>query len=182
MRIRFALLASLLLAGPVVAAGLDVPEGGYVVSDDLSLLPEPVRAKYEALLAAAESGEMEQLAALMDAEGTPVTVSFGDPDDPIAYLKQQSADGEGRESLARLAELLEMPYAAFDSGDGDILYAWPYLARLESLAELTPAQQVDAIRLLGYDGFKQLGQMDAWYFWRAGIGAHGQWQYFVAGD
>ena len=56
------------------------------------------------------------------------------------------------------------------------------IARLESMSDLTPEQQVDAMRLLGYEGFAEIRDLDAWYSWRAGIGAKGQWQYFVAGD
>lgn len=180
--IASAALAALLATAPALAAELEVPEGGYVVSDDLSLLPEPVRAKREALLAAARSGEMDELKTIMDAEPAPPNVSFGDPEDPIAYLEQQSADGEGRETLAILADLLEAPYAAMDSGDGEAIYVWPYLAGMDDLSKLTAADEVVAIQLVGVDGLKDVKALGSWYNWRAFIGADGQWQAFVAGD
>ena len=52
----------------------------------------------------------------------------------------------------------------------------------EKANALRQRTRVPGIRLLGYEAFTELKQMDAWYHWRAGIGAEGQWQYFVAGD
>src|SRR5690606_21474617 len=99
-----------------------------------------------ALRKAALSGDMEQLAAVFAAQPAPVTVSFGDPADPIAHLKGESADGEGVEVLAILANLLSAPYAAFDGGDGDAGYVWPSLAFYEDISDLTPAELVTAYR------------------------------------
>lgn len=182
MRIAFALASLLLLASPAFAEGLDIPRDGYVVSDDLGRLPEAVRAKHDALLAAARAGDMAAIKAIIDNEPMPVTVSFGGPDDPIAYLKETSADGEGRELLAILADLLESPFAAMDDGNGKASYVWPYLAASDDLSKMTPADQVVAMQLLGFDGMKNEQELGAWYSWRTFIGEDGDWQAFVAGD
>lgn len=185
----FAKLAS---AAVILAAGfasegqaqheLHVPEGGFAVSDDLSVLPEAVRDQREALLAAAQTGNIGELGKILAAQPVPPTVSFGDPEDPIAFLKTESADGEGVEILAILADVLSAPYAAMDSGDGDPVYIWPYLAALPDLTELTPEQVVDGYRIVGHDGFESDRQLGTWYFWRVYIGPQGDLQAFIAGD
>lgn len=182
MRFAAALATLILLTSPTFAEGLAIPDGGYVVSDDLSQLPDPVRAKRDALLAAARAADMDAIKAIMDKEPMPVTVSFGGPDDPIAYLKEASADGQGREVLAILADLLEAPFAAMDGGDGKPVYVWPYLAASDDLGKMTPADEVVAMQLLGYEGMKNERELGAWYSWRTFIGPDGDWEAFVAGD
>ncbi len=182
MRFAAALATLILLTSPTFAEGLAIPDGGYVVSDDLSQLPGPVRAKRDALIAAARAADMDAIKAIMDKEAMPVTVSFGGPDDPIAYLKETSADGQGREVLAILADLLEAPFAAMDGGDGKPVYVWPYLAASDDLGKMTPADEVVAMQLLGYEGMKNERELGAWYSWRTFIGPDGDWQAFVAGD
>lgn len=181
-RIALAALAAILvpLAGPALAQELEIPEDGFVVSDDLTKLPEGVRAKLLEVHAIANAGDINLLTPILQADQT--TVSFGGPDDPTAYLKEQSADGEGLETLAILADLLEAPFAALDGGDGDPVYVWPYLAVYESLSELTPGERVDAYQIMGHAAFEEMKGLDAWYFWRVYIGANGQLQAFVAGD
>ena len=177
-----ALLLMVLPAAPVVAAELVIPEDGMVVSDDPSLLPPAVQEKRAALIEAARSGDIGRLKAIFDAEPAPVTVSFGEPEDAIAYLKKESGDGEGVEILAILANLLSAPYAAMDGGDGDPVYVWPYFAAMEDLRVLEPEQLVDAYRILGYSGFEDQRQVGGWIWWRVYIGPEGQLQAFVAGD
>jgi hypothetical protein len=179
--------AALLLTTPLTTAALaqetlEVPEAGYAISDNLDRLPDAVREKRDRLLAAAESGDMDQLEAIFDAEPAAPTVSFGGPDDPIAYLKEYSADGAGLENLAIMAELLESPYAVLDGGDGDFIYIWPSFAAMDGLSDLTPAQLVEAYRLVGVEQFNQLKEYGGWLHWRIYIGPQGDLQAFVAGD
>jgi hypothetical protein len=179
----FALLVTMAGSPAFAADTLDIPENGYVVSHDLSLLPEAVAAKREALIAVAEAGDMDALAKIFGAEPAPPTVSSGGPDDAIAYLKETSKDGGGLEMLAILADVLEAPYAAMDSGDGKVSYVWPYLAAMEGIGEVaTPADKVEGIRLAGYDGFKEIQALGLWYWYRVYIGQDGDLQAFVAGD
>lgn len=109
-------------------------------------------------------------------------VSFGEPDDPIKYLKEQSKDGKGLEILAILADLLAAPYAAVDGGESGDYYLWPYLSAMEDLAHLTPAQRIDGIRIVGWDGMKNEEELGNWLWWRVALGAHGEVQAFIAGD
>jgi hypothetical protein len=181
MRVVIAAFAVLVFAfAPAMAQELEIPENGFVVSDDLTRLPEAVRSKLLEIHAIANSGDIAQLAPILEADRT--NVSFGGPEDPLAHLKQESADKQGIEILAILADLLEAPYAAMDGGDGQPIYVWPYLAAYESLGELTPGERVDAYQIMGHAAFEEMKGLDAWYFWRVYIDADGQLQAFVAGD
>ena len=59
---------------PARAQGLEIPENGYVVSDDLSLLPADVRRMHDDLMAAAESGDIQRLAKIIAAQPSPAIV------------------------------------------------------------------------------------------------------------
>lgn len=177
-----ALSALAATALPAAAAGLDVPEGGMAISSDLTLLPPAVQKSHGDLLAAALSGDIDKLADVLAAQPSPVTVSFGDPEDPIAYLKQESGDGEGVEILAILADILASPYAAFDQGDGDLGYVWPAIAYYEDITALSPADTVVAYRIMGREAFEAMKPVGNWLFWRLYLGDEGEVQAFVAGD
>ncbi len=180
MRLSLAAALIALTFTPAFAQELEIPENGFVVSDDLNRLPEAVRTKLLQVHAIANSGDISQLRPILEADQT--NVSFGAPEDPTAHLMEQSADKEGLEILAILADVLEAPYAAMDGGDGEPVYIWPYLAAYESLSEMTPGQRVDAYQIMGHAAFEEMKGLDAWYFWRVSIGADGKLQAFVAGD
>ena len=181
MRLFAVTTLALSLALPVGAQD-EVAYPDYTVSSDLSALPEAVRETREALVAAALTGDIEALRPIIEAQQYPPTVSYGGPDDAVDYLKSQSADGAGIEPLAILLDLLSAPYAIFNSGGGDPSYVWPYLAVVPDLAALTPAEKVDAYRILSHEQFSELADLQAWYYWRVYIGSDGEWQAFVAGD
>src|SRR5262249_55401443 len=73
-----------------------VPE----IITDLSRLPAPVARTRERLLAAARSGDLHQLAALMN-DSTPI-FSFTDDKDPVAFWKANYPDSDGIEVLSIL--------------------------------------------------------------------------------
>jgi len=176
----FAALA--ISSAPASAQGLDIPETGFVVSDDLSLLPADVRKMHDDLMAAAISGDIETLGKIMDAQATPVIVSYGDPEDKVVYLKTESQDGTGVAIMALLADLLDAPYAAMSGGEGKPVYVWPYLAVYEDLRALSDEELVDAYRIVGLDLFRAQQEVGGWLYWRVYLGPNGELQAFVAGD
>lgn len=182
----FGAVALVLLAGVTMPAlagePLVIPDEGFVVSDDVGALPAPVREKREALIAAARSGDIEQLRPLFAAEPVPPTVSFGEPEDAITYLKSESADGAGVEILAILRGLLDAPYAAVAADDGIPYFVWPYLAAYEDISALKPRELVDAYRVMGHTKFEEMRGLGSWFYWRVYVGAAGDLQAFVAGD
>jgi hypothetical protein len=165
-------------AGPA-RESVDAPLPPILRSD--ADLPEPVRATRGALMQAARSGDMEELRALMAAQPEPPSVSFGDPGDPIEYLKALSGDAEGREILAILLEVMESGFSHVGEGTPDELYVWPYFAQYP-LEALSPEQIVELFTLLTAADYEDMKSYGAYTFFRVGIEPDGRWLFFVAGD
>ena len=156
---------------------------GTALADDAvarcGALPEPVADKHRAILAAAESGDLEALAALTDAE---FTYSFGDGEGALSYW-QRLRDEEGADAAALIVGLSAAGCAHYDEG-GDQFYVWP-AAGLIDYPDLT-ANEIEALQGL-YDG-----ALESWYIegfavgyyvgWRYYIEPDGRWSAFVAGD
>lgn len=133
----------------------------------------------EQILAAVHAGDVAELKGAI--EWNELKPDFGKGnDDPIAYWKRSSGDGEGREVLAILANLLALPPARLAIGqdpENSLVYVWPYLAELP-LDSLTPAEQVDLYRLMPVAAAKAQRSQKKWTWWRLAIGADGTWHTF----
>jgi hypothetical protein len=152
-----------------------VPE----IITDLSRLPAPVARTRERILAAAKSGDLQQLAALMN-ETTPA-FSFSDDKDPIAFWKENYPDSEGIEVLSILTTILETGFVRVDEGTQRDMYVWPYFVRM-SLKALTPQQKVELFRIVTGADYKDMLAFGSYAFYRLGIGPDGTWHFFVVGD
>jgi len=130
-------------------------------------------------LAAARSGELEQLAALMN-EAMPI-FSFTDEKDPIAFWKATYPDSDGVEALSILTMILETGFVRVDEGTPHEMYVWPYFVRM-SLPALTPQQKVELFRIVTGADYKDMLAFGVYAFYRVGIGPDGTWHFFVAGD
>jgi hypothetical protein len=157
------------------APSAPVPE----IITDLSRLPPPVARTRERILAAARSGELQQLADLMN-ETTPI-FSFTDDKDPVAFWKAVYPDSDGVEALSILITILETGFVQVDAGTPHEMYVWPYFVRM-SLPALTPAQKVELFRIVTGADYKDMLAFGVYAFYRLGIGPDGTWQFFVAGD
>jgi hypothetical protein len=144
-------------------------------------LPAPVREMRLQLMEAARSGDIEQLRLLMQAQAEPPAVSFGDPGDPIEYLKELSSDADGREILAILLEVLESGFVRVAPGAPEELYVWPYFAQYPVEA-LTPEQLVELFTLLTAADYEDMRSYGSYTFFRVGIAPDGRWLFFLAGD
>ncbi|KAB2938585.1 MAG: hypothetical protein K8F92_19095 [Hyphomicrobium sp.] len=148
--------------------------------EDTGPLPAPVEEMRQAILAAAHSGNIEDLREPLDWNELKPEVAAAPGEDPIAYWKRTSGDGNGREILAVLADILPMRAAELPLGkdlENNIIYVWPYLAEME-LDKLTPAQEVDLLRLVGPAEAKAMREKKKWTWWRLTIGADGTWHSF----
>jgi hypothetical protein len=126
-------------AAPEISAPAPKPDVFY----DPGLLPDPVRAMRDKILEAALSGDLDKLKVVIQSNEMPPAFSFGeDKGDPIAAMKEQSNDGEGREVMAILAEVLEAGYVHVDKGTPQEMYLWPYFAQYP-INELTPSQTIE---------------------------------------
>lgn len=146
---------------------------------DLSRLPAPVARTRERILAAARSGELQQLAALMN-ETMPI-FSFTEEKDPIAFWKATYPDSDGIEALSILTTILETGFVHVDEGTPHEMYVWPYFVRM-SLAALTPQQKVELFRIVTGADYKDMLAFGVYAFYRLGIGPDGTWHFFVTGD
>ncbi|MBO6890736.1 MAG: hypothetical protein JJ866_02235 [Roseibium sp.] len=145
------------------------------------LLPKPVKRMHDQLREAALSGNLERIRMVLESNELPPTLSFGDIDDPIDFLKASSGDGEGFEIMAILADTLDAGYLHVDVGTPQEMYIWPYFARYP-LYDLTPDQKVEMFRIVTAGDFADMEDFGAWTFYRVGIGPDGTLHYFVAGD
>jgi hypothetical protein len=151
------------------------------IQRDLSMLPAPVARIREQILEAAKSGDIERLRPILEANGVTPTFSFGGDADPIAFWKEASGDGEGREIMAILIEILESGFVHSGAGTKDEIYIWPYFVDMP-LDKLTPEQEVELYELVTAQDVKDMREFGAYIFYRAGFTPDGQWQFFVAGD
>lgn len=144
-------------------------------------LPEPVREMREAILTAVRSGKMEDLRIAVELnEMKPIIADKAVPD-PIAHWRQASVDGEGREILATLGQLLDAGYTVLPIGkdlENNRVYVWPYFAEMK-LDTLTPAQDVELLRLVPAATFRDMKQTGRYTHYKLGIGADGTWHFFI---
>ena len=136
-------------------------------------IPAAVEGTRAALLAAAESGDYEELRPLVPAS---LRYTFGSAVEggAIAYWQELERTTDAR-PLETLAEILRMPYVLSRG-----LYVWPWAYTIESAADLSAHERallapLGPVETLFPPGSGYLG-------WRAGIEPDGDWALFVAGD
>jgi len=147
-------------------------------------LPGPVRELREVMLAAVQSGQIEELRHAYEASDLKPDVGESAPGDPIAHWKRISGDGEGREILAALSLLLEAGYVVLPLGkdlENNRLYIWPYFAEFP-LDKLSPAQEVELLRLVPPAAVREMKAKGKYTHWRLAIGADGSWHSFRKGE
>lgn len=152
------------------------------LADPLQLkdLPQPVIDMRDLISGAVKSGRIEDLREALEWNEMRPDLGAADGPDQIAALKRVSGDGEGRQILAVLGELLDMPPAAVPLGrdlENNLIYVWPYLAE-RPLDKLTPSEEVEVLKLVSPDEAKAMRAARKWTWWRLSIGADGTWQSF----
>ena len=146
-------------------------------------LPAPVEEMREAILSAVRSGRIEELRHAWELNELKPDLGVASVGDPIAHWKQISGDGEGREILAVLAEILDAGYVVLPLGadlENNRLYVWPYFAEVP-LDKLSPAQEVELLRLVSPAAARDMRSGGAYSHWRIVIGADGTWHAFRRG-
>ena len=146
-------------------------------------LPAPVQDMREAILAAVKSGRIEELRHAWELNELKPDLGAASVGDPVAHWRQISGDGEGREILAALAEILAAGYVVLPLGrdlENNRLYVWPYFAEVP-LDKLSPAQEVELLRLVSPTALKEMRSAGKYTHWRIVIGADGTWHSFRRG-
>jgi len=145
---------------------------------DLSLLPPAVARSRDRILAAARSGNLQGLAAIVQADET--TFTWSDERDPTGFRRANYPDSEGLEVLSILATILEAPFVHIDRGSQQEVYLWPYFAGV-SLKTLSREQKVALFKIMTGGDYKDMLAFGTYSFFRVGISPDGTWQFFVAG-
>jgi hypothetical protein len=145
---------------------------------DPSALPEPVRRMRFEILRAAASGQIEALRLPIEMNELPPMFADKPTGDSIAFLRSASGDGEGREMLAVLINLLTTGCVRQSPSPGEEVYVWPYFAETP-LDELTPAQEVELLRFVPAARFKEMRAKGKYDYYRLTIGGDGVWHTFM---
>ena len=143
-------------------------------------LPAPVQEMREAILSAVSTGRIEDLRHAYELNELKPDLAAEPVADPVAYWQRISGDGRGLEVLAALGQILEAGYVVLPTGrdlENNRIYVWPYFAEVP-LAGLTPAQDVELMRLLGAATALNLRATGRYSWWRIAIGADGVWHSF----
>jgi hypothetical protein len=147
-------------------------------------MPRPVQDLREAMLAAIEAGEIEELRQALEMSDLKPDLGAAAGADPIAHWKSMSGDGQGREVLAALSLLLDAGYVVLPRGadiENNQLYVWPYFAEIPA-SKLTPRQKVELLRLVPASVAREMREKGKYTHWRLVIGADGTWHTFRKGD
>jgi hypothetical protein len=160
-------------------SGIPSPEPELIL--DVARLPEPVARTREKILAAARSGDLNQVATLMQSSGNVPIFSLNDDKDPIPFWKANYPDSDGVEVLSILIEILEAGLVHVDKGTAQDMYVWPYFARMP-LKGLSATQKVELFKIITGTDYKDMLDFGAYNFYRLGISPDGTWQFFVAWD
>ncbi|MBU2582190.1 MAG: hypothetical protein KJ622_10770 [Alphaproteobacteria bacterium] len=143
-------------------------------------LPIPVQEMRDAILLATTSGRIEDLRTAIDWNELPPEFGFDAGLDPIEQFRKLSKDGEGREFLAILANLLAEAPALLPVGpdhENNRVFVWPYLSEIPP-PELTAAHKVDLLRLMPVAEAEAVMTSDKWTWYRLAIAADGTWHIF----
>ncbi len=139
--VRALLLALLFLLSPAQESRAQGQFGDLVVQKRTDLPPGVQRMQGE-ILRAARSGKIERLREVLQLNELMPLINGKFVHDPVAVWKARSHDQSGREVLALLSELLELPPFRKKTKNGN-LYIWPYFAGVP----LSKLQNHEIIRL-----------------------------------
>lgn len=153
---------------------------GLQIDDDIDKLPIQVAAMREAILDAALRGDIDAL--VEPIQMNELKPDFGEVSaaEPIEDWRKLSVDGEGREILAILINILQSPYAVVRQGpdiENNKLYIWPYFAEVP-INKLPPHLDIHLLRLIPREDYKIMKETGDYRYWRLAIGADGTWHSF----
>jgi len=165
----------------VVTGSIPPPAAPLEPITDLSRLPPAVAHMRERILAAARTGDLDAVVAVMRSNEAMPIFSLDGERSPAAYWRKDYPDSAGLEVLAILTDILEAGFVHVDKGMPDEMYVWPYFARMP-LKDLTPPQKIQLFKIVTGGDYKNMLNGGTYNFYRVGIGQDGAWRFFVSGD
>jgi hypothetical protein len=163
------------------AAAAQSPRGGSEIRYGTESLPTPVLEMREAILTAVRSGQIEDLRTAVELNEIKPVIADVAVGDPIAHWRQVSADGEGREILSVLGQILDAGYVTLPIGrdlENNRVYVWPYFAGL-ALDKLTPAQEAELLGIVPAAAVEEMRKGGRYTYYKLGIAADGTWHFFL---
>jgi len=145
---------------------------------DVSALPPQVARMRSAILGAAATGEVESLRVPIDMNELPPMLAAEKVKDPMAYWREISGDGEGREVMATLIQLFRAGFARKAGGTENEMYVWPYFAEMP-LDRLSPSQEVELLTIVPPARMKEMVQKGKYDHFRIAIAKDGTWHSFM---
>jgi hypothetical protein len=164
---------------PATAPGPDAPSVPDATPepapDPLESLPTEVLATREALLAAARSGDLDALGALIPTE-TMFTSNYGGEADHLAFYR-----GLEEDVLAEVVLLLDGPFDYVGDIQVGEVFVWPDLHARVPFA-VGDDERASLVERYGADAIAEWEAAGTYLGWRIGITATGDWLFLVAGD
>jgi len=165
---------------PTVASRADLALPHVLYGEES--LPEAVAETRRALITAATSGELSELAVALKGHNDIMPVLDDRPvKDAIGFWKSLSFDGTGRDVLAQLLKVLRSGYVVVNAGKPDETYVWPYHGAYP-LDRLNPQQEVELYAIMTPREVKEMDPAEGYTGYRIGIAPDGSVRYFRAGD
>lgn len=164
---------------PIVPSAVVLTTGD--VLRDVALLPAPVKRTRDRLIAAARTGDLDAVKAVVAASPVRVILDPSGSEEAIKIWHTQYPDSEGREVLAILLNILDSGFVRLSPDTPDEIYVWPYFAHVP-VRTLDPPQLVELFRLVTAYDYQQMKATDTYSFFKLGIGADGTLHYFLVGE
>jgi hypothetical protein len=188
LRIFPALIALILALAPASAQQRPAPPSQPPeISRDIETLPPNVRRMRGLILEAVRGGDSNALRKPIEWNEVPPSFGKGAPrgakgpamaDELVKFFRARSGDGEGRETMGQIVNMLAVGHARVNAGQAQEMFVWPYFAVLDPRL-LTPEQEVDVHRVMGAAQLREWREKGRYPFWRLGIGPDGTWHYFL---
>lgn len=145
-------------------------------------LPAPVAETRQALITAALSGDIEQLAGVLATRNEVLPELRDTPvNDPVAYWRSISFDGTGRDVLAQMLKILRSGYAHVDAGTPKEMFIWPYHS-VYPLDRLNPQQEVELYVIVTPREVREMDPAEGYTGYRIGISNDGSVRFFRSSD
>lgn len=172
----------LVLAGAMLVhvSAFPAPAFGDRKAAPAGALPPPVAEMREAMLAAAETGDIEELRTVLDWNELKPEVADSPVADIIAHWRSLSADGTGADVLAALRAILSAAPAVVRGGrdvENDRLFVWPGVAE-QAIGNLDAAGLAELVRIAPEHEVARMKAAGRYLGWRLVIGADGVWHSF----
>ena len=165
-------LVVLLITGSIASTPGITQEKARMITR-VDQLPPGVRRMHQALTQAVRSGNIEKMREVLQINELMPLINGQFIHDPIKHWRARSPDGSGREILAALSEILELPPIKV-MVKRQALYIWPYFARVP-LDKLSSSELVRLYRLAPATKIAPMLKNNRYRHTQLSVGADGTW-------